>query len=174
MSKQKLTKKLSVKSVVGNIKLMVRDGAIKDGDQIMRVYGTASALATGTSDFGDWVGFKGNFKAINLITSEAFASGKLFLPDVAGDLLEGAVSGSDGAVEFGFDIAIEYDDQSATGYIYTATPILEPAEDEALSRIEAAFKRLSPPEPESKTPAMDKAKAKAKAKAETESKEVPA
>jgi len=134
-----LSKKISVKSIVGNVKVMVRDGEIKDGQNVMRAYGTASTVIGGDSDYGPWIAFKGNFKAENLLTGEVVASGKLFLPEVGSDLLEGAVNGCDGQVEFAFDIGVKYDDDSATGYIYTATPLLEAAEDEAMNRIEQNF-----------------------------------
>ncbi len=138
-----LIKKLSVKSVCGNIKKMVASDEIKEPTPIMRVFGMASRVLTGESDFGPWVAFIGQFKAINLLDGTEYQSGKAFLPDVASDLLEGAVSSSEaGSVEFGFDILAVPDEESATGYIYQADPLIKPAEDDTLLRLE---QNLNPP-----------------------------
>ena len=132
-----LVKKISVKVVVGNVKKMVASGEIKEKTAVMRVYGIASKIVTGTSDNGDWVAFLGQFKAINLLTGVDFTSGKLFLPGVASDLVEGAING-DGAnaIEFGFDVLVEPDESSAVGYIYQAESLIPPSDDDTLSKLE--------------------------------------
>lgn len=135
-----LIKKISVKTVVGNVKKMVANEEIKEKTAVMRVFGVASKVVTGTSDNGDWVAFIGQFKAINTVSGEEFASGKLFLPGVASDLLEGAVNSDEAnAVEFGFDILVEPNDASATGYIYQAESLIAPSEDDTLARMEKAI-----------------------------------
>ncbi len=134
-----LIKKISVKTVAGNIKNMI--AAQPEGEEkpipVMRVYGVASRTATGESDNGSWTAFIGQFKAINLIDGTEHNSGKLFLPDVAGDLLEGALLASEtNSVEFGFDIIAVPDDVSAPGYVYDAEPLIEPAKDDTFFRLE--------------------------------------
>lgn len=136
-----LVKKLSMKIIVGNVKVLIREKEILDGQNIVRIYGVASAIQTGESDNGPWVAFKGQFKATNLLTGEVSASGKCFMPDVAGDLIEGAVANG-GNVEFAFDIGIKFDDDSATGYVYTATPLMKAATDDAMNRLESNLPKL--------------------------------
>lgn len=134
-----LSKKLSVKGVVGNVKKLVADGEIADGQKIARFVGSTHSVLTGTGDNGDWVAFKGNFAGTNLLTGENFRSGKCFLPDVAGDILHGLVAESESAVEFAFDISIKKDESSATGYIYNAVPLIQPAQDDPMERMMAAL-----------------------------------
>jgi len=146
-----LIKKLSVKTVCGNIKKMVAAEEIKGATPIMRVFGTASRAVVGESDNGPWVAFVGQFKAVNLLDGTEHQSGKLFLPDVASDLLEGAVSANEaGSVEFGFDILAVPDESSAVGYVYQANSLIKPAEDDTLLRLE---QNLNPP---TDKPATDK------------------
>ena len=138
-----LVKKLSVKSVVGDVKKMVAAGDIKKSTPVMRAYGKATGIQTGTSDNGDWVAFKGEFKGINLLTGEEYGSGKLFMPDVASDLLEGMLVGEEvNGVEFGFDLLVKPDASSATGYVYEAEPLIKPAQDDTLSRLAADLPAL--------------------------------
>ena len=139
MSSFSLSKKLSVKGVVGNVKKMVVEGEIADGQKIARFLGSAHSVLTGTGDNGDWVAFKGNFGATNLITGEKLRSGKCFLPDVASDVLHAMVTEADSPVEFAFDIAIKKDASSATGYVYSAVPLLQPKQDDPLSRMMEAL-----------------------------------
>lgn len=138
-----LIKKLSVKTVVGNVKKMVASDEIKEPTAIMRIFGVATRAQVGEGDNGPWVAFIGQFKAINLLDGTEYTSGKAFLPDVASDLLEGALAG-DGAqgAEFGFDVLVVPDESSATGYIYQAESLIKPTEDDTLSRLE---KTVTPP-----------------------------
>ena len=136
-----LIKKISVKTVAGNVKKMI--AAQPEGEAmpvtIMRVYGVATKTVTGESDNGNWVAFLGQFKAINLLDGTEYSSGKLFLPGVASDLLEGALGGDNNSAEFGFDIIVVPDDSSAVGYVYQAESLIQPTEDDTLSRLEKSL-----------------------------------
>jgi len=137
-----LIKKISVKTVAGNIKKLI--AAQPEGEEkpvpFMRVYGVATRVETGESDYGVWKAFIGQFKAVNLLDGVEYSSGKLFLPDVAGDLLEGALGASEtSSVEFGFDLIAVPDTESNVGYVYQAEPLIEPAKDDTFSRLEKSL-----------------------------------
>lgn len=134
-----LIKKLSVKTVVGNVKKMVASEAITKPTAVMRMFGVATRTQTGEGDNGPYVAFIGQFKAINLLDGTEYTSGKAFLPDVASDLLEGALAseGANGA-EFAFDILVVPDESSAPGYVYQAESLIKPSEDDTLARLEKA------------------------------------
>lgn len=143
--KMNLIKKISIKTVIGNVQQGIMRQEIKPGN-LMRIVGVASGVKTGVSDYGDWLALTGQFKATNLLTNEQYTSGKAFLPDEASDLIAGAVRGEDSqAVEFAFDIGVKLDESSATGYVYTVTPLMEMGGDDPLARIESSLKALDAP-----------------------------
>ncbi len=144
-----LLSKISVKTVYGsiNVKKLHEEGA----KSIVRVIGLANGVQTGESAYGTWTAFKGNFKAINLETGETFSSAKVFIPAIAQNLIEGALSNaSNDAVEFAFDIGIKpaKDSKGADSYEYTVKPLIEASDNDPLAALE---KRLSAPALEDKT-----------------------
>jgi hypothetical protein len=107
---------------------------------VMRAYGVATRTVTGEGDNGPWTAFIGQFKAVNLLDGVEYTSGKMFLPGVASDLLEGELgSAENNSVEFGFDIIAVPDESSATGYVYQAESLIEPEKDDTFSRLEQAI-----------------------------------
>ena len=133
-----LIKKMSCKTVCGDVKKLAREQLV-DGVKtvaIMRVIGVAQGMVTGTGDNGDWVSFKGGFEGTNLIDGAVYKSGKLFLPEVAEDLVVAALNteGNE-AVNLAFDISILEDAASATGYVYTATPLMEVEENDPIEQL---------------------------------------
>lgn len=144
----KLLKKLSVKTVCGDMKKWARENFLAEDStletqDVLRVIGIANKLETGEGDNGAWVAFKGSFKCVNLMTGEECRGGKLFLPDVASDLIETALSDENNdSVEFGFDISIMKNEKSAVGYEYSATPLLEAKEADPLAALEQSIPAL--------------------------------
>jgi hypothetical protein len=134
-----LKKKVSVKLVCGDMKKNVKEWGLKSGESkdVMQVLGTVNGLQTGTSDYGDWVAFKGSFKATNLATNEQFRSGKCLLPEVASDLVVAGfnVEGVD-SLNMAFIVGVQADEESATGYTYYATPLLEEDASDPLAALE--------------------------------------
>lgn len=133
-----LIKKISVRDVFGGkaeiLKVVMSDQEKKH--PIMRVVGIASGMRTGESDNGPWTGLKGQFSATNLVTGQEFRSGQCFMPDVANDLVVGALMAEDSsAVEFGFIIYASYDETAATSYIYSAEPLVKPKENDPLAML---------------------------------------
>ena len=144
-----LIKKISVATVIGNSKI-VRDSA--DG-AIMRVYGVVRGIQKGVKLDQDtqgnpisrpWTALTGSFQAVNIATGEIFASAKVFLPDVAGELVinafeqaqEGDNPGNPGAsIKFAFDIKKITSEKSVTGYEYAAVSLIEAAASDPLSEM---------------------------------------
>lgn len=138
-------KKISVASMIGIVKVMIREGKIIDGQDILRVVGEATKYNTGENDYGPWVEFRGTFRAVNLLTGQKNGSGRLFLPEIAGDMLEGVLSDKACTnVAFGFDIGIVFDDKSGPGYIYKATPLIAPEENDPLTMMENKIANMLP------------------------------
>ena len=135
-----LIKKISINKVIGGkpkiaeIAKYFADHPEEKALYLARFFGAANGTKTGISDFGEWSCLTGQFRAINVQTGETFDSGICFLPDVAQDLVLGALNGSN-AVDFAFDIGVVLDDSSATGYVYIATPLVQ-EENNPISRMQ--------------------------------------
>ena len=109
---------------------------------LLRVYGIAGAFKPGSSDFGPFVKFIGQFKAINLKTGEIFVASSMILPQFIEEQIHGYLSsGATTGVEFAFEISAQGDQPgakpSATGYTYGAKPLMGFAENSALAALEA-------------------------------------
>jgi hypothetical protein len=145
-------KKMSAKSILGNVKRFVPMDAkrdIIDGEkvQLFRVFGLARALKKGQSDNGDWLAFIGEFRAQRLDkeTGEiaVYGSNTLFLPACAEMLLAPVVADNDGSgVEFSFDIGLVGRPSSSVGYEFTADSVLQVKESAAIMDLAA---KLPPP-----------------------------
>lgn len=155
-----LIKKISIAKVIGgkpkiaSIVKFFDENKTASSMVLARFYGSAVGTKTGVSDFGEWTCLTGQFRAINKTTGESFDSGICFLPDVALDLVVGALG--QGSVDFAFDIGVVLDDDSATGYVYTAIPLMQ-EESNPISRLEEKLAALALP-----APVADDSKAKAK------------
>lgn len=164
MSRAKLVGKISVRHVFGSkgeiLSVVMQDKEVSH--KLMRVVGIASDIKTGEGDNGPWTGLKGQFKATNLVTGEVFQSGQCFLPGVASDMVEGALKSGASAVEFGFDISVVFDENSATSYVYYAEPLFDTAENDPVAllsaRLEAEQKKLEAPKDVKKEPVPEKKK----------------
>jgi hypothetical protein len=135
-----LLKKITAKTVLGDVKKIAfgDDKQLEKGFPAMRVLGVVRNVQTGTSDYGDWVKFKGSFKATNLLTGEEFNSSALMLPEVASDLLDTAIQsvGDDfESIECAFDIGLKGADTSI-GYEYTVTPLVEMSTSDPIVALE--------------------------------------
>jgi hypothetical protein len=145
-------KKMSAKSILGNVKRFVPTDAkrdIIDGEkvQLFRVFGLARSLKKGQSDNGDWLAFIGEFRAqrVDAETGEVihYGSNTLFLPAAAEMLLAPVVDDNDGSgVEFGFDIGLVGRPTSSVGYEFTADSVLAVKESAAILDLGA---KLPPP-----------------------------
>lgn len=106
---------------------------------VLDVFGIARKAKPGTTSFGDYLRFAGQFKAVNLQTKEQFQSGAIILPRFLEEQLF-SVMGADAVndVQFAFRISIAYDadTRNARHYQYTAQPLLKPSENDPLSMLE--------------------------------------
>lgn len=132
-----IVKKISVKSIFGDVKAALKKGTIQDGTAIIRVIGIASGTKTGNTQFGDWTALLGQFKGTNLVTGEQFTSGKCFLPESAMELIVPVVVAGNTA-EFAVDIGVKENDSLAIGYEYTVTPLIQQGSTDAMERLESA------------------------------------
>lgn len=119
---------------------------------LFRVGGIASGIESGSSQFGDWIAFEGQFQAVLIETGEVFRSPRLFLPGMAESLLKGAVTTATGPVSFLFDIGVTPDPEGAVGYQWEVTSQMEPDEgNDPVSQLFAAKDVPALPAP-TKTP----------------------
>lgn len=147
-----IVRKISTKVVVGNIGDMVKKGKITEKTAVMRVFGIASGLKKGESNYGEYTAFLGQFRAVNLASGEVFSAGKCFLPVCAQELIEANI-GPDSRVEFALDIEVVPDDTVQVGYFYSAAPILEPSENDPLELLASKIESVAAlPAPDSPSP----------------------
>jgi hypothetical protein len=155
-----LKKKISAKTIIGNVKqyftdrhdadvpsTTIKQGDIVAGQQIalMRVVGIASGVKSGNSTYGEWTAYKGEFRAVNLQTGEISTGSELFVPDVVQSLITPVVKKAEDSgttVELAFDIGA-VSNLSQMGYEYTAKPLMEISADASpaaslLERLNAA------------------------------------
>lgn len=133
-----LLKKMSAKAIVGNVKEVAKS-IEHDGDKtpLYNVYGICTGIETGEHQTnGPWIGFKGSFGAINLVTGEEFSATKCFLPDPMPGLLENAMRDND-SVEFALEVALKRRDDLAVGYEYMVTPLIDAQEADPLAHLKA-------------------------------------
>lgn len=131
-----IVSKITTKTVCGKVDfddLISRDNKRRE---LMDVFGIASKVQPGTSEYGEYLKFKGRFRAVNLESGESYESGTLILPTVAQELLGGALAGDEvGDVSFAFRIAVKYDAEAVTKYVYEMTSLMKPAEEDPLTRL---------------------------------------
>lgn len=175
MSKQILSK-LSIKTAVGDTKQFK---AFEKQTPVLRVIGLVRAKETGTTTYGDFVRFKGEFHATNLLTGEASVSAVCFLPSpvdqMLADVLNGRAEGDKNPVEFGFDIDVLPDPATEVGYQYRVRTLVEAKQSDPMEDLMAKLNSAAPlaiaapvikPEAAAETPQADPAPAADAAPAE--------
>jgi hypothetical protein len=179
-----LVKKLSAKSVIGNIlALFPRETTVVDGKEIkkivlgteidlLRVIGVARGIKRGTTNFGEWTAFKGQFEGVRLDDGEIFRSSDLFLPEVATDMLVPVVMehGEEG-VQFAFTIgARAVADRAApeiVKYEFICKPLVEVSQTDPLEAFKNTLPALPAPKAKQTPPPLENAAAIGEAVAET-------
>jgi hypothetical protein len=119
---------------------------------IVRVYGTVKQAETGTSNFGPYIKFKGEFEAVNLSSQEKYRAKNLLLPPIgemaiADALQEAQAENKDASITFGMDIAVEENPSKKGGwnFRYAIIPLRSPefkGESDALSLLGKALGEL--------------------------------
>lgn len=112
---------------------------------ILRVFGVARGVLSGTSTFGQWEALSGDFIAVNLETGEEFRSGKAFMPDIALNLVTGALAGSPDGVEFAFDFGVKPSTKDPENkYEYTVKPVVKAKESDQIANLRALVAEAAP------------------------------
>lgn len=148
---------------------------------VAHVYGSARNYVIGSSTYGEYTKFRGDFEAVNLSSGESYRSGNLLLPDVAADLLASAlhaagakhgrakspgIDGDDGEdalapIEFAVEIGIRPKTSDKPGgmpYEWTVRPLIEARDSDPLVSMRDKVKALSAPVDDAKNtvPAQNK------------------
>ena len=149
-----MERKLTTKSIMGEkVNANILQGA--DSKQLYVIGGIARSTFSGSTDFGPYIGFKGEFIA-KRSDGEVFRAPKAFLPEPLQGMIEDQLAQvgetEDGKpakrqVEFMAIIGIEKD-ASTIGFKYTVEPVLAAQESDALAglleRAEAVNPNLLP------------------------------
>lgn len=130
MSELSIVSKLTVKTM----KAQPKKHSVKEPMHVATIYGRCNSKKAGSSDFGEFIRFMGEFEGVSVATGEIFRSGELIVPKTLEALLNDAVV-EDASVDFAVDIWVEPSEASITGYIYIVKPLIKPAESDALAEL---------------------------------------
>ena len=101
------------------------DGMVKKASEgiLYTAYGVITGIKVGSSQYGEWIAFKGDFIAIN--EKHEVSSNLIFLPELATNMLEAAFRQSDAdSIEFALKIGKKKSD-SPIGYEYYIESVLD-------------------------------------------------
>ena len=152
MTQPNAVKKLSAKTIVGDVKKLVREGQLTSGTVLYRVIGIADGVRSGESNFGPWTAFSGDFEAVNMLTGEVSRGPQFFSDKSFTDALLSRMNANPGAaVEFALEVAIEINDDYPMGFGYVTRPIVENAHDR-LGALRSRLAALPAPDAPAKAP----------------------
>ena len=145
----KLVKKLTSKSILGNVASLCREH-VEEGDSIdaYTVIGLINGYRKVSSQYGDSIGFKGTFEAINHISGEVIKGTELFAPSVAEPEFAIGVD-EHGTIEVAYKVSIvrgENDDTGAIKYEYVFSNLGESTHNSALDDLRSLVPELAAPE----------------------------
>jgi hypothetical protein len=146
-------RKITVKSVTGGITPDVFEKLVKVKNiRLMTLYGIAGSGKPKMTDYGESIGFLGEFEAVNIQTGEVFRSMKAYLPKALEEMLYGILStGGDGArASFACEIGVQYDPDAATKYVYSIKPLVNPVAGDGLELLKAQAHGKALPAPKAK------------------------
>lgn len=143
MSTLAILSKISMAKVVGKIKKPT------EKTYLMQVFGIANGIENGTSQYGNWTALKGQFRAVNLESGEMFQAGECFLPNIALNLVQGALTDENKSVEFAFNVGV-YPADNAFGYEYCCDPLMAAAETDPLEIMQKKLAALPAPDKKKK------------------------
>lgn len=103
---------------------------------LLDVYGVATKFKPGQSNYGEYIAFMGNFRAIRHSDKQVFHSGKVILPKMIEEGLWAAMGPEVNNVQFAFRIGCKFDKKAATKYVYTAESLTPPAENDPVATLE--------------------------------------
>lgn len=113
-------KKISIKNVMGasGAKAMIPH----IGKVVCAVAGTTSGYRVANSQYGESLGFQGQFAAVNALTGEQFTANEAFFPRSLEDTLKARLAGAPG-MEVEFQAEVLVGDHPTTGFCYIVRPV---------------------------------------------------
>lgn len=137
-----IVSKLSAKKVCGKV------SKPEGKTPLLQVFGIATGIKTGESNFGPWTALTGAFRATRIKDGEIFQSGTCFLPKMGTEMIAPMLKkeGVDG-LEFAFNIGVVPSD-NAIGYEYYVEPMLEAKENDPLEMLAKRVLQAALPAPE--------------------------
>ncbi len=178
-----LLKKIGASDILGKVATVVREN-LEVGEQV-NAYGVAGVCAKiekGTSAFGEWTRFVGDFQAVNYITGETFRSEKTHVPNVleavilrdlkpllgaSTELTHTTVTALSDEVEFAYTVQLkrlEDDDKGGVSWEYVTTPKTELKQNDRISHLTKMLSIDAPAEEPALIEKVEKPKAAPKAK----------
>lgn len=144
-------------------------GSVKEPREIAKIFGSARQFAVGTTTYGDFVKFKGDFEAINMATGETFRSNSLLVPQILENMLVQALLDAGaraGKTKTAKDAEVQGDPATApvefavivgvrpagskdgaapagTGYEFTLKPLVELRDSDPLAHLRQAVQGIA-------------------------------
>jgi len=155
----KLLKKMTPKTIMGE-----RPKVGDEPKQLFTIYGVASGVRKGESNYGPWTMLTGRFEAAR--DGQDYISGECALPNPLHNMIIESLRhdehGEVKAVEFACNVIIAPRPDTAIGYEYFAEPIVEQTENDPLSSLRARVTaRLAIPAPKAEAQAENPVKGEA-------------
>lgn len=156
----KCTKKfIPEKDEQGNVR--VKDDGSPRGDwevtpptPLYTVFGTATGTRSGTSNYGDWMAFTGEFEAVRASDGERYKSGEVILQEPGHTLLFNTLVelrkvDATGGVQFAFEIGKKtsqrwVDTNEGNSYEYTQKSIVNVVRNDPLAALRSAISSSLP------------------------------
>lgn len=113
------------------------------------IIGIARSYKIGTSEYGEFAKFQGDFEAVRMVDGETFRAARMILPPILSEPLQTAVDAdeSHSGVQFAFELGVK-GSEVAIGYEWAVRPIgkVSGTADPLAALREEAQKALPAPE----------------------------
>lgn len=138
MSSVNLVSKLTIKTMGAQ----PPKNSVEEKTMLATIYGRCTAKKPGTSDYGEYIRFKGEFEGVNAFDGKVYRSATMIVPKTLEELLDVAIKLDEAnAVDFAVEVWVEPSERSITGYTYIIKPLTEPEESDVL----ASLRQLAAP-----------------------------
>lgn len=119
-----MERKLSAKIIVGK-----RIGQVTEPKDLFTVIGIATGIRSGQSNYGEWIGLKGQFEVVRCDDGKVLQAPIMILPDAAMAELTG--NGLDYPLQFGFLVRVVPSTNDA-GFEYEVIKVVDPTNHDPL------------------------------------------
>lgn len=142
-------RKITIRTVTSLDSEQIFELANKTRDKqvpLLRIWGVAKRAKPGSSDYGPYVRFLGDFRALDVQTGALYRSSVAILPKFMEEQLAGAMGTGDNSVaaQFGVEISVKYDGKAATKYVYMDRALLEPEQSNEILALEDKIRGTDP------------------------------